>query len=230
MRQRLAIILATAGCVAVSGFGSATAHASAGIAASVTKRTGLAGYYFTVSKTTTTLIVRGRVKVPAATCGSGTHSFGLQIGAGFTRSGLHQDAIVLLELACRSGNQVSGTAQLVAGYDVVIPARTVSAGQVLQISASVRSWGGSFAKIVYPGGGSAAVWGPGGRPTGVDYALTLPGSQPPRYSPVTFSGCTVNHKTLAAFHPKIWESVTASGAIDGRVGSLTGGTAFAITY
>ncbi len=228
MRQRLAIILATAGCVAVSGFGSAAASASTGITPTVTKRTGLAGYYFTVSRTST-LIVHGSIKVPSAACGSGAHSFGMQIGAGFSRGGLHLDAIVLLQLTCRSG-KVSGTAQLVAGYNAALPATAIRAGQVVQISASVRSAGGSFAKIVYPGGASAAVWGPGGTPTGADYALTLPSSQPPHYSPVAFSGCLVNGKKLSAFHPKTWESVTTSGAVDGRAGSLTGGTGFTISY
>ncbi len=229
MRQRLAIIIATAGFVVGSGFCVTAASASTGIHASVTKRAGLAGYYFTVSKTTTALRLRGSVKVPTSTCGKRLRSYSLQIGAGFTRGGLHEDAIVVLMLNCKAGTQGTGTAQLVAGYDVSMPATPIKAGQVVRIIATVTSHG-SFAKITYANGASAAVWGPGGRPTGADYALTLPNWYPPRYSAVTFSGCTVNKKKLSAFHPNIWESVTTPGAVDGRVSTLTGGTGFTISY
>jgi hypothetical protein len=220
-------MLIGAGCVASSSV-PALAGTSSGTRIRTTKQLGLAGYHFRVSKKTV-LKAHGTITVPTSTCGRRTRRYGLQIGVGFDNGTLHQDAIVLLMLKCKAGRQRNGTAQLVAGYHAKIPARPVKAGQTLRVRVTVKGTYSS-ATLVFPGVASYTVTGPGGRPTGADYALTLSASRPAHYTPVQFSDCTVNKRNLSVFRPRIWESITSTGKVDGQVSPLTDGTAFTITY
>lgn len=227
MRQRLAIILAALVCLApIPGLASAATGGTA--RATVTTRVGLAGYHFRTRKTY--LRIRGHITVPKSTCGAKTYRYAPQIGAGFTVGSLPEDAIVVLHLKCSAGRQRPGTAELVAGYHVKMPARLITAGQTVRIRITVTS-GRASAQIIYPNGASVTVSSGGGKPTGVSYALVLPATSPPHYSPIAFTGCWVNRVKLSAYHPNIWRSVTKSGAVDGTVSRpLGGGSKFTISY
>jgi hypothetical protein len=230
MRQRLAIVLITLGCVLVTGIGSAAASVVPLPNATVAKVKGLAGYHFRVGTTIKRLTMRGRVTVPNSTCGTTRH-YGLQIGAGYRLGGVAGQpvsAIVLILLKCTASGQ-SGTAQIVAGYNAKDPTIKIHPGDVIKVWVSVTA-SKAIAVITYPDGRSRSLSALGGKPTGGDYALTLPVWNPPHYTPAAFAGCFVKRKQLSAFHPNIWESITGGGTVDGHVSTLTNGTAFTITY
>ena len=225
MRRQLAVVLTTIGFMTASGL--APAAAGADTFAAVTKVKGLAGYHFKVSKTAS-LTVRGSVTVPGSTCGSGSHGYGLQIGAGFSRGGALESAIVSILLKCGGGSQGPGSAEIVAGFNARDLSRSITPGEVIKVKASVNATRAT-ATITYPSGKRVSISAGGGKPTGGDYALTLPNSSPPTYSTVTFANCTVNKKNLSTVNPLVWESVTSGGTVDGTVSSLTGGSSFTIT-
>jgi hypothetical protein len=225
MRRQLAVVLTTVGFVAASGF--APAAAGADTFAAVTRVKGLAGYHFRVSKAAS-LTIRGSIAVPRSACGSGRHDYGLQIGAGFSSGGVLESAIVSVLLDCARGRHGAGATELVAGFNAREPARRITPGEVIRVKASVNA-ATATAAITYPSGKTVSVSAGGGKPTGGDYALTLPDSSPPRYSTVTFTRCTVNKKNLSAVNPRAWESVTSGGAVDGTVSSITGSNSFTIT-
>lgn len=232
MRQRLAIVLTTLGCVMATGPGSAAASVVSLPNATVVKVKGLAGYHFRVGTTIKRLTMSGRVTVPNSTCGAKTRKYGLQIGAGYRLggpTGQPVSAIVLILLKCTAGAQVAGTAQIVAGYNAKDPTIKIHPGDVIKVWESVTA-SRAIAVITYPDGRSRSLSAPGGKPTGGDYALTLPVWNPPHYTPVAFAGCYVKKQKLSAFHPNIWESITGGGTVDGHVSGLTNGTAFTITY
>jgi hypothetical protein len=227
MTHRSGIILTVLACL-LFGFSPAWASSIHANRARVHDRVGLAGYHFATSKAS--LLVRGRITVPKSTCGKDTYRYAPQIGAGFVSGSLHEDAIVVLHLKCRAGHQRPGTAEVVAGFHVKRPAALITAGQTIRVRLTVRG-GWSSAEIIYPSGKSVKVWGSGGSPSSVAYALVLPRSAPPHYSPLKFTACYVNSKRLSAFNPRIWQSVTSAGVVDGKVSSLSGnGTSFTISY
>ena len=200
MTHRAGIILATL-AFGLFTFSPAWASTISTHTATTHNRVGLAGYHFATSKAS--LQVRGRITVPKSTCGKNTYRYAPQIGAGFTSNSLHAVAIVVLNLKCRAGHQRPGTAEVVAGFHAKKPATLIKAGQTIRVRVTVKS-GWSSAEIIYPGGRSVTVWGAGGRPSSVAYALVLPNSSPPHYSPLKFSACYVNSRRLSAFHPRIW--------------------------
>jgi len=224
MRQRLIVCVALAGC-ALLGFGG-SAMAAGSSTRIMSDRVGLAGYHFRVSGISR-IRVRGTFTVPTSTCGRAARHYQLQIGAGFKSGSTREDAIVMIALRCKSDTQGVNTVQLVAGYHVIDPRRRIKAGEKVTIAVTVDS-NRSAARIGLPGGRSNFVSGPGGSPRGGDYALTISSPRPPHFSTVKFSNCTVNRLDLSSFHPKVWESVTSSGKVDGRVSSLSGGTSFRI--
>lgn len=224
MRQRLIVCVAMAGW-ALLGFGG-TAMAAGSSTRVLSDKVGLAGYHFRVSGISR-IHVRGTFTVPTSTCGSAARHYQLQIGAGFKSGLAREDAIVVVALRCKSGTQGVGSVQLVAGYHVIDPATPIRAGERVTIAVTVES-DRSAARIGLPGGKSDYISGAGGSPRGGDYALTISSPRPPHFSPVRFSNCTVNRKDLSSFHPKVWESVTSSGKVDGRVSSLRDGTNFTI--
>jgi hypothetical protein len=225
MRKRIIGCLALAGCAVLPLAGSGVAVASAAKATS--DQVGLAGYHFSGSGISR-IHVRGTFTVPTATCGSAARSYQLQIGAGFKNGSAPKGAVVIVMLQCTSGKQGIGSVQLVAGHYGIEPAAPIKAGEVLTVAATAEK-SHSAARLVLPGGKSYYVRGPGGTPKGGDYALTISGSQALSFSAVRFSNCKVNGTPLAAVHPKVWESVTSSGTVDGRVSPLTGGTSFTIS-
>jgi hypothetical protein len=225
IRKRIIGCLALAGCAAAPLAGAGTAVASA---AKVTSgQVGLAGYHFSgggISR----IHVRGTFTVPSATCGSAARAYQVQIGAGFKNGSAPKGAIVIVMLQCSAGKQRVGSVQLVAGHYGIEPATPIRAGEVLTVAVTAAK-NRSAARLVLPGGKSYSVYGSGGTPKGGDYALTISGSQALHFSTVRFSDCKVNGTPLSAIHPKVWQSVTSSGAVDGRVSPLTGGTSFTIS-
>lgn len=225
MRQRGTVCIAIAACALVALTGPATAAGSP--ARVLSNRLGLAGYHFSVSGISR-IHVRGTFTVPNSTCGNAARYYQLQIGAGFKNGSTPGDAIVVIELKCKSGTQDAGYAQLVAGYNVIDPAASITAGETVTIAVTAES-SRSAARIALPGGKSYYISGNGGSPRGGDYALTISSPRPPHFSTVTFSNCTVNGTDLSSFQPKAWESVTSSGKVDGSVSSLHDGTSFTIS-
>lgn len=222
---RLIFCPALAGCILLPLAGPA---AAAGPHAKVTSnRIGLAGYHFRMSGASR-IHVRGTFTVPTATCGSTARPYQLQIGAGFKKGAAREDAVVIVMLQCKSGKQGTGSAQIVAGYHALEPAAPIKAGEVLTIAVTAEK-SHSAARLVLPNGKSYYVSGLGGTPEGGDYALTINGSKAVHFSTVTFSKCMVNGGPLSAVKPNVWESVTSSGQVDGRVSPLTGGTSFTIS-
>jgi hypothetical protein len=232
MSQRIGFILATLGCAAAVGLSPMAASASVTASPQPRHRVGLAGYHLTVGRRTRSVSVRGNVTVPSATC-SRVRSFQLQMGAGFTSSGSPVEAIVVLRLKCHPGGTVTGNAELVAGFNARIASRALTAGETLHIWVIVGPFGAT-ARLIYPDHKRVAVSAPGGRPVGADFALTLPNSNPPRYSPVSFVSCSVNDEPLSDFSTGSWESVIkGTTTVDGLPSSLTNKkytSAFTITY
>jgi hypothetical protein len=224
MRQRFIVCVAMAGCALVALTASAAA-AGSGVRV-LSDRVGLAGYHFRVSGVSR-LHVRGTFTVPTSTCASAARHYQLQIGAGFKSGSSREDAIVIVALRCKSGTQGIGSVQLVAGYHVIDPGTRIKAGESVTIAVTAEN-GHSAARIGLPNGRSDYVSGPGGSPRGGDYALTISSPRPPHFSIVAFSNCTVNRLDLSRFRPGVWESVTTSGKVDGRVSALRDGTRFTI--
>jgi hypothetical protein len=225
MRQRLIACLVLAGCGLLASAGSAVASVSSAKVQS--SRLGLAGYHFRV-RDTSRIRVRGVFTVPTSRCGKAARYYQLQIGAGFRSGSTLEDAIAIVALRCKEGTQRTGSVQLVAGYHVVDPATPIRAGERLTMAVTVEG-DRSAARLGLPHGRSDYVAGSGGTPEGGDYALTISSPRAPHFSAVTFSSCTVNRTDLSRFNPKAWESVTASGKIDGKVSPLAGGDSFTIT-
>jgi hypothetical protein len=101
--------------------------------------------------------------------------------------------------------------------------KEVSPGENVAITITITKSSASV-KIVYAT--TASDSSAGGTPNDVEYPVGLP--SPPTYSPVKFSGCTVNGKSLASYQPSAWEAVNKSGKVIGVPSSITGGTAFSV--
>lgn len=190
MRQRLVPVLVAAGSAALCAFAPAAAAASQ---ATPQNELGLAGYHFRVSSSSVT--VQGSVTAPKVKCWTRPRRYQLQIGASYSRRGYLDNATVLLKFTCENGVQKPGTAELVAGFNALIPSETIKPGQTLKIKDTVSSRAAK-AVLTFPSGKSVWVTAGGGTPVGGAYAMTMSHTRPPIYQPVAFTGCLVNGKPL----------------------------------
>jgi hypothetical protein len=228
MRRRAARLITAAGVVlATSAALAAATGAAAGASTSVTRATKelfLAGYHFTVAKGTTSLTVKGTITVPTVSCGSGSYVFTPELVAHYYVGTSLDTASAQIALACASGIPVYGDTVLDAGNKTVNVPHEVSPGENVAITITITKSSASV-KIVYAT--TASDSSAGGRPYDAEYPVALP--SPPTYSPVKFSGCTANGKSLASYKPGSWEAVNKSGKVIGIPSGITDGTSFTVT-
>jgi hypothetical protein len=230
MRQQAARLITTAGMMLVTGAalvaatGVAAAGASTSPASTATKELFLAGYHFTAGQGTTSLTVKATITVPTISCGSGDYVFTPEVVAHYYVGTSLDTASAQIALGCVSGIPGYGDTVLdVANKTVNVP-HQVSPGENVAITITITKSSASV-KIAYAT--TASDSGAGGRPYDAEYPVALP--SPPRYSPVRFSGCTGNGKSLASYKPGSWEAVNKSGKVIGVPSKITKGTAFTVT-
>ena len=227
MRQRVVrLITATGMALATSvALVSATglAAASTSPATGATKELFLAGYHFTVSKTTS-LTVKGSIKVPTITCGNGDYVLAPQVVVHYHVGNNLDTASAQLGLGCTSGFPVYGDPVLLVGNKTVNIQHQVTPGETVAITITITKSTASV-KIAYSTTGTDS--GTGGSPADAQYSVALPA--PPAYSPVKFSGCTANGKDLSSYNPGAWQAVNKSGKALGTPSKITSGTVFSVT-
>jgi uncharacterized RmlC-like cupin family protein len=229
MRKQAARLITAAGMVLVTSTALVTATgAAAGASTSpvtaATKELFRAGYHFTVAKGTASLTVKGTITVPTISCGSGDFVLTPELVAHYRVGTSLDTASAQIALSCVSGIPIYGDAVLDVGNKTVNVPKEVSPGENVAITITITKSSASV-KIVYAT--TASDSSAGGTPNDVEYPVGLP--SPPTYSPVKFSGCTVNGKSLGSYQPSAWEAVNKSGKVIGVPSSITGGTAFSVT-
>jgi hypothetical protein len=226
MRRQAARFIATAGMVLVTSAAlvaatGATAGASTSPVTTATKELFLAGYHFTVAKGTTSLTVKGTITVPAISCGSGDYVLTPELVAHYYVGTSLDTASAQIALGCVSGIRGYGDPVLDVGNKTVNVPHPVSPGENVAITIAITKSSASV-KIAYST--TASDSSAGGRPYDAEYPVALP--SPPTYSPVKFSGCTANGKSLASYKPGSWEAVNKAGKVIGIPSEITNGTAF----
>ena len=229
MRKQAARLITAAGMVLAASAALVTATgAAAGASTSpvtaATKELFLAGYHFTVAKGTASLTVKGTITVPAISCGSGDFVFTPELVAHYFVGTSLDTASAQIGLGCVSGIVGYGDPVLDVGNKTVNVPHEVARGENVAVTITITKSSASV-KIVYAT--TASDSSTGGTPNDVEYPVALP--SPPTYSPVRFSGCTVNGKSLASYKPGAWEAVNKSGKVIGVPSGITGGTAFSVT-
>jgi hypothetical protein len=215
MRRITATLAAVITAALVIGTGAGTAAASpAAAAGQPVKEHGVAGYHVSLGKSITALTASAQVTVPRSSCGSGI--FSPVVSAQFFVGKAETTASVALTLGCFGRPPVYGDAVLTVGTKTKNVRHPLKPGAVVTMTVTVRGSASSFSRE-----------GTAGRPAGTQFIVALP--DPPGYSPVKFSACTVNGKKLAAFNPGAWESVTRSGKVNGNVSRLTDGKDFTVS-
>jgi hypothetical protein len=229
MRQQAARLITTAGMALVT---SVALVAATGVAAgastspvpTATKELFLAGYHFTVAKGTTSLTVKGTITVPTISCGSGDYVFTPEVVAHYYVGTSLDTASAQIALGCVSGTPGYGGTVLDVGNKAAVVPQQVAPGENVAITIAITKSSASV-KVAYAI--KAADSGAGGTPYDAEYPVALP--SPPTYSPVKFSGCTANGKSLASYKPGSWEAVNKSGKVIGVPSKITNGTAFTVT-
>jgi hypothetical protein len=229
MRQQAARLITAAGMVLVTSAAlvagtGAVAGASTSPVTTATKELFLAGYHFTVAKGTTSFTVKGTITVPTISCGSGDHVFTPEIVAHYYAGTSLDTASAQIALGCVSGSGGYGDPVLDVGNKTVNVPHEVSPGENVAITITITKSSASV-EIVYAT--TASDSSTGGTPYDAEYPVALP--SPPTYSPVKFSGCTANGKSLASYKPGSWEAVNKSGKVIGIPSKITSGTAFTVT-
>jgi len=228
MRQQAArlITAAATGLVtsAALAAGAGAAGASTSPVTTATKELFLAGYHFTVAKGTTSLTVKGTIAVPTISCGSGDYVFTPELVAHYYVGTSLDTASVQIGLRCVSGIGDYGDPVLDVGNKTVNVPHEVSPGEDVAITITITK---SSASVEIAYATTAEDSSAGGTPEDAEYPVALP--SPPTYSPVKFSGCTVNGKSLASYKPGSWEAVNKSGKVIGIPSKITSGTAFTVT-
>jgi hypothetical protein len=214
-------LLASASLVAATG---AAAGASTSPVTSATKELFLAGYHVTVAKGTTSLTEKGTITVPTISCGSGDYVVTPEVVAHYYVGTSLDTASAQIALGCVSGIPVYGDTVLDVGNKTVNVPHAVSRGENVAVTITITKSSASV-KIAYAT--TATDSSAGGTPYDAEYPVALP--SPPTYSPVKFSGCTVNGKSLASVKPGSWEAVNKSGKVIGIPSAITDGTAFSVT-
>lgn len=228
MRQQAARLITAAGMVLVTSAalvaGTGPVAASTSPVTTATKELFLAGYHFTVAKGTTSLTVKGTITVPTISCGSGDYVFTPEIVAHYYAGTSLDTASAQIALGCVSGIGGYGDPVLDVGNKTVNVPHEVSPGENVAITITITKSSASV-EIVYAT--TASDSSTGGTPYDAEYPVALP--SPPTYSPVKFSGCTANGKSLASYKPGSWEAVNKSGKVIGIPSKITSGTAFTVT-
>jgi hypothetical protein len=214
------VLAASAALAAATG----PAGASTSPVTAATKELFLAGYHFTAGKGTTSLTVKGSITVPTISCGSGDHVFTPEVVAHYYVGTSLDTASAQIALGCVSGIPGYGGTVLDVGNKTVNVPHQVSPSEKVAITITITKSSASV-KIAYST--TASDSNAGGTPYDAEYPVALP--SPPTYSPVKFSGCTVNGKSLASYKPGAWEAVNDSGKVIGNPSKITNGTAFSVT-
>lgn len=212
--------------VPVTGLAPAAAG-TAPAAGTATKEPGLAGYHFSVGKTVTSMTIQGKITVPSVQCGSAANAFSPGVSSQYLVGTGEHTALVQLDLSCFGGIPVYGDAVLVLGSQTKNVQHPLKPGAVVTVTIFLGH-SSSSVKIAYSKTSGASLKGGGTRPAEGQFTVALP--DPPRYSPVKFSQCTVNGKSLSSFKPGVWESVTRSGKVNGKTSALSHGTDFTVSF
>jgi hypothetical protein len=206
--------------------GLALASGLAPAAASTSRALFIAGYHFTAPRGGT-LTVHGTIKVPRSTCGLGAFVFAPEVEAKYYVGTGLKVASVTLGLGCAAGVPHGGDPVLLVDSRSRTVHHQLRAGQTVSVTITITRSGAS-AKLAFSRRSSVTVHGPGGRPRDGEFVVNVP--KPPRYSPVRFTGCTVDGRKLSSVRPAAWEAVNRHHQVIGRTSRLSHGTAFTVTY
>jgi hypothetical protein len=230
MRRRAATLITVTGLLTSAALAASTGMAAAAArpGTAAVKELDLAGYHFTVGKSTTSLSAQAHITAPKSSCGSGgTNAYAPEVVVHYRAGTSVQTAEVTLACGCFSGSPIPGYASLEVGSHSKTVANPLSPGQTVTITVTAKH-SGVTAKIAYSKSDTASLSGAGGSPSGAQFSVALP--SPPRYSPIKFSQCTGNGKKLSSFHPGAWEGVNSSGKATGKISKLSDGTNFTVSY
>jgi hypothetical protein len=216
------VALAT-GALVLAGAGLAGAASGPG----VVKEPGLAGYHFAVSKSATSLTAKGTITLPNLNCAAGSSNvFAPQIVVNYLVGTSEETAEVSLGLTCASGIAVYGQPSVEVGSKNETAPQRLGAGE--QVTVTIAISASKSSATVTAGKQTATLTNGGGRPAQAQYSVVLP--DPPKYSPVKFSQCTVDGKDLSTVKPGGWEGVSKSGQVIGKISAISGGTSFTVSY
>jgi hypothetical protein len=184
-----------------------------------------AGYHFAAPRGPA-LTVHGAITVPRVSCNTGAFGLAPQILVRYYVGTGLKVASASLALTCDFGIPIYGNASLLVNNRTKVVPHPLRPGQTVAVTVTIRR-SAATVQISYPGHSSATLRGAGGRPFDGQFSAAM--ARPPRYAPISFTGCRVDGRTLAAVRPGAWIAVDRHNHVIGRPSRLSHGTNFTIT-